>query len=154
MEKTEKEKTFKIIVVSLIFLGCFYQISHRFNGIWLFTTYFSWTSYLFIAFVLKNQNSHLPTQLHCASNLLLKLQIFTCLFLQLSSNSLPTSTNVPLYFPHFFRFMRKSLCVLGARKRTKVYCSCDIIQIYVNGMPYLLKNQHVVNFSELDESLS
>jgi len=33
MEKTEKEKTFKIIVVSLIFLGCFYQISHRFNGI-------------------------------------------------------------------------------------------------------------------------
>jgi len=44
--------------------------------------------------------------------------------------------------------------MFDARKWTKVWCSCDVIQIYVNGIPYLLISQHAVNFDELDEGLS
>jgi len=52
-------------------------------------------------YVHKKQTSHLPTQTPLIfSNLLLELQIFA--FLQLSSNSLPTSMNVPIFFSHFF----------------------------------------------------
>jgi len=114
---------------------------------------FSCTNYAFITFDLKKQNFHLCTQtpLHC-SNLLLELQIFVYLLLQLSSNSLPTFTNVPFSFPHFFYiYERQSSCVVGARKWTEVWCWCDVIQIYVNGVPYLLISQHAVNFGELDE---
>jgi len=67
------------------------------------TMSFSCISYAFIAFDLKNQNFHLPTQtlLYC-SNLLLELQIFAYVLLQLSFNSLLTFTNVPFSFSHFF----------------------------------------------------
>jgi len=70
---------------------------------------FLYQHYAFIAFDLKYQIFRLPTQtpLHC-SNLFLELRIFVYLLLQLSSNSLPTSTNVLIPFPHFFRFMRDS----------------------------------------------
>jgi len=43
------------------------------------------------------------------------------------------------------------MCMFGVKKRMKNWYLCDIVQIYVNGIPYLLISQHAVNFSELDE---
>ena len=54
---------------------------------------------------------------HCW-NLLLKLQIFTGLFLQLSFNSLPTSTHVLFSFTHFLIYLRDSPC------------TCLVLEIY------------------------
>jgi len=44
--------------------------------------------------------------------------------------------------------------ISGASKQTKVWCLCDVIQIYVNAILYLLISQHAIYFSELDEELS
>jgi len=133
--KKWKRKNFLWIVVFLV-CGCFYQISSKFNEIWLFTTCFSCTNYAFIAFDLKSQNFCLPTQtpLHCSS-LLLELWILAYLLLQvqLSFNSLPNSTNVRFSFLHFLRFVRDSPRVPLAleSRQTKVWCSCGVVQIYV-----------------------
>ena len=73
---------------------------------------------------------------------------FHVLPLQLPSNGLPTSTNVLISFP---LFEKQSSCVFGARKRMKIWCTCDIIQIYANTILFLLISHQVINFSELDE---
>jgi len=41
--------------------------------------------------------------------------------------------------------------MFGTRMQMKVWCSCDVIQIYMNGVSYLLISQHAVNFSESDD---
>jgi len=110
-------------------------------------------------FTQKKQNSHLPTQtlLPC-SNLLLKLGIFSCLLLQLSSDNLTTFTNAPFSFLHvFFCAIRDSppACLaLESRQRFVACCMMAYIYIYVNSLLYLLISHQAVNFSELDKELS
>jgi len=68
LRKKFKWKTcFKQTLYSLVVLECFYQISSRFNKIWLVSTCFFYTNDVFTAFDPENQSSHLPTQtpLYC-----------------------------------------------------------------------------------------
>jgi len=53
-------------------------------------------------------------------------------------------------FPIFFRFMRDSPHARLALESERRFGALGVIQIYVNGVPYLLISQHAVNFSELD----
>jgi len=43
------------------------------------------------------------------------------------------------------------MCAFGAKKQMKIWCLCDVIQIYVNSILYLLISHQAVNYSKLDE---
>jgi len=90
-KKLKRKTFFKTIIVFLIL-----SLHAPAKQIQQNLTDFYMVSFINYAFDLQNQNSHLSIQtpLHY-SNLLLELQIFMCLLLQVSSRNLPTSTNVP-----------------------------------------------------------